>query len=211
MVVGKLTSYRPSGTLADIGCGPGYLALLIAEKHHRLQVLGLDSAEEMIGVAQANASRLGLSSRVRFQPGDVANLPLQDGTLDFAVSTFSLHHWSDPRWGLAEIHRVLRPGGQLLLFDLRRDSQGFFLLLLRFAQGIVVPAALRRANEPTGSLRSSYTVAEVDDLLGKSPFREHRVDGGAVSFFAWARKGSVEAAQHVAEAEDCARPGPMRK
>jgi ubiquinone/menaquinone biosynthesis C-methylase UbiE len=194
MIAGKLAGYRPSGTLADIGCGPGYLAMLIAEMHPHLQVIGLDSADEMIKAAESNALRLGLAERVRYRLGAVGNLPLQDGTLDFAVSTLSLHHWSDPSSGLAEIHRVLRPGGQLLLFDLRRDSRGFFPLLLRFAQGIVVPTALRRANEPIGSHHSSYTVAEVEGLLAKSPFVQHRVDGGAVWFFAWARKGPLEAA-----------------
>jgi ubiquinone/menaquinone biosynthesis C-methylase UbiE len=194
MIAGKLAGHRPSGTLADIGCGPGYLAILIAERHPHLQVLGIDSADEMIKAAQSNALRLGLPDRIRFRRGAVGNLPLQDGTLDFAVSTFSLHHWSDPSSGLAEIHRVLRPEGQLLLFDLRRDSRGLFLWLLRFAQGIVVPAALRRANEPIGSHHSSYTVAEVEGLLAKSPFKQHRIDGGAVWFFAWARKGPLEAA-----------------
>ncbi len=194
MIAGKLASHRPSGTLADIGCGPGYLAMLIAQKHPDLQVLGLDSAHEMIKAAESNASKRGLSGRLKFRQGDVGHLPLPEESLDFALSTFSLHHWSDPSSGITEIHRVLRPGGQLLLFDLRRDSRGFFVLLLRFAQGIVVPAALRRANEPTGSHQSSYTVAEVEGLLAKSPFKEHRIDGGAVWFFAWARKQSPEAA-----------------
>jgi len=191
IIAGKLADQRPSGTLADIGCGPGYLAMLIAKKHRQLQVLGLDSADEMVRAAESNASRLGLSERATFRRGDVGDLPLQDGALDFAVSTFSLHHWSDPSRGLAEIHRALKAGGQLLLFDLRRDSRGLFVLLLRLAQAIVVPAALRRVKEPLGSLQSSYSVAEVKGLLAKSPFKEHRIDGGAGWVFIWARKASL--------------------
>lgn len=55
--------------------------------------------------------------------GDVAGLPLPDGALDWAVSSLSLHHWSDPDRALGEICRVLKPGGQMLLFDLRRDPR----------------------------------------------------------------------------------------
>ncbi len=190
----KLADYRPVGTLADIGCGPGYLVTLIAKRHRELRVLGLDTADEMIRAAELNAARLGLSDRVEFRRGDVGALPMTDGVLDFAVSTLSLHHWSHPGLGLAEIHRVLRPGGQVLLFDLRRDCRRFFLWLLRFAQGVVVPAPLRGANEPMGSLRSSYSVAELEGLLAESPFKEHRIEGGAGWVFVWARKASLEAA-----------------
>jgi ubiquinone/menaquinone biosynthesis C-methylase UbiE len=120
--------------------------------------------------------------------GRLGSLPMLEGTLDFAVSTLSLHHWSDPSQGLAEFHRVLKPGGQFLVFDLRRDSWHFFYWLLRFAQRCVVPNALRGVNEPLGSLLSSYTLAEVENLLTLSPFTEWRIEGGPAWVFAWAGK-----------------------
>jgi len=96
MIDRKLAGYNPAGTLADIGCGPGYLTTLIAQRHPHLQVLGLDTSDEMVKAAGLNAADLGLSSRVKFRRGDAANLPLPDGTLDFAVSTLSFHHWAHP-------------------------------------------------------------------------------------------------------------------
>ena len=148
----------------------------------------------MIRTATLNTSSLNLSDRVEFREGDVSSLPIPEGTLDFAVSTLSLHHWTDPSQGLAEFHRVLKPGGQLLIFDMRRDSRRFFYWLLRFAQRFVVPAALQRVNEPLGSLLSSYTLAEVESIFARSPFNEWKIEGGPAWVYAWARKGSPEAA-----------------
>jgi SAM-dependent methyltransferase len=99
-----------------------------------------------------------------------------------------MHHWSDPLQALDEIHRILAPGGQLVLFDLRRDSPRMFLWLVTFAQKVVVPAAIRDIGEPTGSLLASYTAAELEEWMGQSQFKEWRVEAGPVYAFAWARK-----------------------
>jgi ubiquinone/menaquinone biosynthesis C-methylase UbiE len=142
----------------------------------------------MVRAAASNASALGLSARLEFREGDITAIPLPDATLDVAVSTLSLHHWSDPGRALAEVHRVLKPGGLFLLLDLRRDARRLFHFLLVFAQTFVVPKALRRAGEPLGSLRASYTRAEVEDLFQRSPFRRCEVDGGVAWFFVWGQK-----------------------
>jgi len=188
MIIRKLTYYSPAGTLADIGCGPGYLVVRIAQRFSHLQVIGVDNSGEMIEIARVNAERIQLSGQVSYRFGDVIHLPFGDGELDFAVSTASLHHWSEPGKGLAEISRVLKPGGQLLLFDLRRDPPGIFLGILRFAMAMVVPRALRQAGEPLGSVQASYTPTEVEALLAASPFKRSTVQGGFAWYFAWAKK-----------------------
>jgi ubiquinone/menaquinone biosynthesis C-methylase UbiE len=101
-----------------------------------LRIIAVDIADDMVKIASTNLSSLDFGERVEFRQGDVQALPFDDNAVDFVVSTFSLHHWSEPSHSLKEIHRVLKTGGQFLIFDLRRDGRRFFHRLLTFAQNI---------------------------------------------------------------------------
>lgn len=102
----------------EVGCGPGHLSTRLA-RDHGVGVTGLDLDPAMVARARANAERSAVvGPRPSFVEGDVASLPFDDSSFDLVVSTFSMHHWSDPRAGLSEIARVLRPGGRLLMWDL---------------------------------------------------------------------------------------------
>jgi ubiquinone/menaquinone biosynthesis C-methylase UbiE len=104
----------------DVGCGPGRLSILLARRH-ALGVTGLDLDPAMIERARRNADRAedGEGRRPSFLVGDVASLAFPDGSFDLVVSTLSMYHWADPAAGLAEIGRVLRPGGRALVWDFR--------------------------------------------------------------------------------------------
>lgn len=188
IIAGEIGKCHPEGIMVDVGCGPGYLVTTMAKSFPRLRIIGVDIAEEMVELATCNISAVGFSERVEFRQGNVQELPFEDNSVDFVVSTLSLHHWSDPKQALEEIHRVLGLGGQLLVFDLRRDAKRLFYWLLHFAQTFVVPAALRRIGEPTGSARSSYTADEIEAIISKTPFQKHRVNAGFGWMFIWGGK-----------------------
>jgi ubiquinone/menaquinone biosynthesis C-methylase UbiE len=84
-------------------------------------VTGLDLDPAMIERARVNAARRSDSDgqSPTFVVGNVAALPFEDSAFDVVVSTLSMHHWADPAAGLQEIHRVLRPGGRALVWDLK--------------------------------------------------------------------------------------------
>ncbi len=117
-VAGEMAAAHPGGKLLEVGSGPGRLAVRLAREVPRITLTGVDISGAMVERAALRAAGAGLSERVRFEVGDVAALPLPDGEFDAVVSTLSLHHWSDPASGLAEIHRVLKPGGEARIYDL---------------------------------------------------------------------------------------------
>ena len=106
------------GHVLEVGCGPGRLSIRLARRH-ALGVTGLDLDPAMIERARRNVDRPkdGDGRRPSFLVGDVASLAFPDGSFDLVVSTLSMHHWADPTAGLAEIGRVLRPGGRALVWD----------------------------------------------------------------------------------------------
>jgi len=114
-----------SDHVLEVGCGPGHLSLRLA-RDHGLRVTGLDLDPGMIEQACTNAARYGGdSANLDFVVADVAALPFADASFDLVVSTMSMHHWDDPPRGLAEIARVLRPGGRALIWDLRAGGLPF--------------------------------------------------------------------------------------
>ena len=119
-IAADVAAAAPAGArVLEVGCGPGHLSIRLAR--HGFDVSGLDLDSAMIARAQANADRPGNSDQPRpsFLVGDVAALAFPNRSFDLVVSTLSMHHWADPTAGLAEIGRVLRPGGRALIWDLR--------------------------------------------------------------------------------------------
>lgn len=192
MFVSELRKHDPIGTLVDVGCGPGYLIAKIAKEIPNLHIIGVDISGEMLAAASRNLNQLGFRERVEFRRGDSLNLPFENDSVDNIVSTMSLHHWANPKGAFHEIYRVLKPGGQLLLMDMRRDPRRLFYWLIAFATK-VAPSflhtqALRRVNEPMGSLLASYTPSELESLLLEIPFAKKSARGGIGWLFLWSKK-----------------------
>jgi SAM-dependent methyltransferase len=127
-VARDLAESAARANVLEVGSGPGRLAVKLAELASDIQVTGVDISPEMVERANARAARSGLADRVEFLVGDVTALSFPDASFDVVVSTFSLHHWPNPARGLAEIYRVLRPGGVARIYDvvdwIRRFEQG---------------------------------------------------------------------------------------
>lgn len=112
----------PPSDVADLGCGDGYLTIEAARWARR--VVAIDRSPEMLVRGKALAKRRGVSNIV-WKRGELEQLPLEDESIDVAVLSQALHHAVEPSEALAEAFRILRPGGKLLVLDLRQHDQGW--------------------------------------------------------------------------------------
>jgi SAM-dependent methyltransferase len=112
----------PPSDVADLGCGDGYLTIEAAKWAKK--VFAVDRSPEMLARAKALAKRRHVSNIV-WKRGELEKLPLDDESVDVAVLSQALHHAEDPARALAEASRVLRPGGRLLILDLRQHEQAW--------------------------------------------------------------------------------------
>lgn len=104
----------PGASVLDLGSGTGDM-LRRFEKRGAERLLGIDVSVGMLEVARGLA---GDSSRIEYVNSSVESLPLADDEFDIALSCIAFHHFPDPEGALAEVRRVLRPGGRLYLCDL---------------------------------------------------------------------------------------------
>jgi SAM-dependent methyltransferase/predicted transcriptional regulator len=108
----------PDWTVGDLGAGTGTLTEIVAPFVRK--VIAVDRSDEMLSAARL---RLGNTANVEIRRGSLEMLPLGDGEVDVAVLSLVLHYVVEPGAVLAEAHRVLRPGGRLILLDTRSHER----------------------------------------------------------------------------------------
>lgn len=112
----------PALDVADLGCGEGYLTIEAARFARR--VIAVDRSAAVLARAQELARRRRLKN-IQWKRGDIEKLPLRDASVDLALLSQALHHADDPSRALSEAVRVVRPGGRVLVLDLRSHEQAW--------------------------------------------------------------------------------------
>src|SRR5436190_9072103 len=110
----------PPLTVADLGCGEGYLT--VEASRWAARVIAVDRSEVVLDRARALARRRRVSNVV-WKRGDLEKLPLKDGSVDVALLSQALHHAADPAHAVAEAARITVPGGRVLVLDLREHHE----------------------------------------------------------------------------------------
>ena len=176
-VAKKIVAHLKSGTILDLGTGPGYLPIEIAKKSPEIQITGIDLSRKLIQMARANASTAGLADRLNFQLGNAAALDFEDSFFDMVISTGMLHSIKEPVKVLQEIYRVLKAGREAWIFDPARVTSAvdrkkwkaslnlrerFFLQLFQLF-GLHKPIKV-------------YTREQAMALIEKTDFKNYRID-----------------------------------
>jgi len=130
--IGLLARIKPGDQVLDVGCGSGRLTFAAQQWAGETgQATGLDPSSEMIQVARKNAERAGL--KTKFELGVVENLPFPDASFDVVLNRLMLHHLPGDlkQRGLAEMRRVLKPGGVCLVVDFEPPKSGLLRLIVQ--------------------------------------------------------------------------------
>lgn len=124
---------RPGMDALDVACGTGAVTRAMLEVlGGKGQVCGVDPSEGMIAEARKSVA-------AEFHPGHAEALPFPDESFDFLAMGYALRHVADLKRAFAEYHRVLRPGGRLLILEISRPQTRLGLVLSRFYFRDVLP------------------------------------------------------------------------
>ena len=104
--------------IMDVATGTGDLAIAMAKRVDRTQILGVDLSEEMLAVARRKVEKQGLEERIMLEKGDAENLDMvATESIDAATVAFGVRNFENIERGLCEIFRTLKPGGKLVVLE----------------------------------------------------------------------------------------------
>jgi SAM-dependent methyltransferase len=160
-------------SVLDLGCGAGLDLLIAADRvGPEGRVIGLDASAEMLARARANAENAGFSDRIELVRGSIEAPPVADARLDWVISNCVLNLASDKAKVFAEIARVLKPGGKILISDLVVDDPPDWVRI--YARGGA--AWLAGVNSEAGYRIKAEEAGLVDvRIIERSPFDEGMV------------------------------------
>jgi ArsR family transcriptional regulator len=110
-----LLKLMPAMAIADLGAGEGTISQLLAQR--ATKVIAVDNSDKMVEYGTRLASEHGVGN-LEYRKGDLEALPVEDGAVDLAFFSQSLHHARHPARAVAEAYRILKPGGQVAILDL---------------------------------------------------------------------------------------------
>jgi ubiquinone/menaquinone biosynthesis C-methylase UbiE len=169
---------RPQqGRALDIGTGPGQIVLKLARRLPGWEFAAVDHSPNMIHQARENLSAAArvspdLPRRVEFSVADGNRLAFSEAAFDLVMSNSVLHHLAAPQRFLSEVSRLVKPGGAILLRDLRRPSRLAYPWHIRW-HGRHYSGTMYQLF--CASVRSAYTLPEMESLLRVSPLHGARV------------------------------------
>jgi ubiquinone/menaquinone biosynthesis C-methylase UbiE len=161
--------------ILDLGAGPGLLSVKLLEQIPEATVVGIDPLLQMLRLAKENVLPSYAHAFEALQGGS-EKIPLKDDIVDGIVSRFSLPYWSQPQESFKEMHRVLKPGGIVVLEELNKKFPRWKLSLLGLwmrARG----AGKKVADYHAKAYPHAHTMIEVRQLFTDTGFSVLETEG----------------------------------
>jgi ubiquinone/menaquinone biosynthesis C-methylase UbiE len=165
----KIADQLASGSaILEVAPGPGFLAIELA-KLGSYQIVGLDISKSFVRIAREHARQAGVD--VTFQEGNVSSMPFESNSFDFLYCRAAFKNFSEPVAALEEMYRVLKPGGQAVIVDMRRDASAEAIrtavqeMNLGWVNAMLTRWILGRLRE------RAYSTADFRRMVGETPFK----------------------------------------
>src|SRR5262249_32579349 len=154
--------------ILEVAPGPGFLAIELA-KLGSYQIVGLDISKSFVRIAREHARQAGVD--VTFQEGNVSSMPFESNSFDFLYCRAAFKNFSEPVAALEEMYRVLKPGGQAVIVDMRRDASTEAIraavqeMNLGWVNAMLTRGILGRLRE------RAYSPDDFRRMVGETPFK----------------------------------------
>jgi ubiquinone/menaquinone biosynthesis C-methylase UbiE len=173
----------PGSRVLEIAPGPGYFSIALA-KLGKYQISGLDISKSFVEMARKNAEQSGV--HVDFQEGSASDMPFADEAFDFTFCQAAFKNFAQPVKAIAEMYRVLRPGGRSVILDLRRDASRAEINRHIETMGLnPVNRWITKWTFQNFLLKNAYTISEMEGFIAQTPFNDYRFEPDDIGFTLW--------------------------
>jgi uncharacterized protein (TIRG00374 family) len=158
--------------IVDLGIGPGLLSLELLKKFPDSKIIGVDPSDEMLKRANKNIKSKKFETRL----GGIEKIPVTNNLSDIVVSRFSLTYWDTPRVNFAEINRILKPKGKVVMEFLNRDFPRWRLFFIKIRM-YLKSAGFDTIKYHIDAYNTAYSLNSVKTLFKDSGFKILNIEG----------------------------------
>jgi ubiquinone/menaquinone biosynthesis C-methylase UbiE len=169
----------------EVAPGPGFLAIELA-RLGPFRIVGMDISRSFVRIATDNAARAGVE--VTFRQGNASAMPFESDSFDLVYCRAAFKNFSQPVEAISEMYRVLRPGGEAVIHDLRKDASGEGIKAAVGEMGLGWFNALMTRWILHSLRKWAYWQEGFRRMVGETPFRTCEINCGGIGLQVSLRK-----------------------